>query len=111
MMPFTADVTDLAREVERQFLLDIEVPVLVVAVLPVPVDSLRREELVLRRKEWIDGIGEVRSVRVGDRVTGHGTLHWIAEVVVLVCTVIHPEAGTYHGRLPAEQFGRPGNAD
>ena len=75
------------------------------------VDGFGRVELVLRHKEWSDGIGEVRDIRVGDGVTGHGTLHRIAEIVVLVGAVIHAEAGADDGRLVAEEFVRPGQAE
>ena len=111
MMPFAAHIADLAREVERQLLLDVEVPVLVVAVLSMTVDGFGREELVLRHKEWSDGIGEVRNVCVRDGKAGHGALHRIAEIVVLVGAIIHAEAGADYGRLVAEEFVRPGQAE
>src|SRR6266700_232123 len=104
MMPLTADITDLAGEVERQLLLDVEVPVLVVAVLAVTVDRLRREELELRHKEWSDRVGESRNVRVCDSVAGHRALHRIAEVVVLVRAIVYTEAGAEDGGLVAEDF-------
>src|SRR4029077_13165292 len=103
MMPFAADISDLAREAERQLLLDIEIPVLVVAVLSMAVDGFGRKELVLGHKEWSDGVGEVRNVSVRDCVARDRALHRIAEIVVLVRAIIHAKAGADNGRLVAEE--------
>src|SRR5260370_12839393 len=108
MMPFAAHVADLTREAEWQLLLDVEVPVLVVAVLSMTVDGFGREELVLRHKERSDGVGEARDIRVGNGVAGHGAFHGVAEIVVLVGAVIHAEAGADDGRLIAAEFVGPG---
>src|SRR5258708_284984 len=108
MMPFAAHVAHLARETEWQLLLDVEIPVLVVAVLSMTVDGFGREELVLRHKERSDGVGEARDIRVGNGVAGYGALDGVAEIVVLVGAVIDAEAGADDSRFIAEEFVGPG---
>src|SRR5258708_40306930 len=109
MMPFAAHVAGLARETEWQLVLDVEIPVLVVAVLSMTVDGFGREELVLRHKERSDGVGEARDIRVGYGGGGNGALHGGAAIVVLVGAVIHAEAGAAASRFIPTHFMVPGN--
>ena len=54
-MSFAASVSGLEQEAARQLLLDVEVPVLVVQIAPVPIDRLRAEAEGLKlAKEGLD---------------------------------------------------------
>ena len=59
---------------------------------------------------WIERVGQIREIRRGESVAGNGALQRIAEIVVLVGSIINAEAGA-DDRLAAAGRRRPGEAD
>src|SRR5579862_1662866 len=75
-----------------------------------PVDRLWTEELVLGIEEGDERKGQIGEVVRAKREPGHRAFSSIAEIVVLVGSVINPVSRADHG-LPVEHRGSPGNAD
>src|ERR1700720_4150865 len=94
MMSHAADVTCLELKLARKLLLHEEVPVVVRKILAVTVDRLRGKQGVLRCDELVEGVGQIRKIRRGESIAGNGTLQRIAEIVVLVGSIINTETGS-----------------
>src|SRR5436853_4577205 len=76
-----------------QLLLDHEIPILVVQIAPIPVDSFGAQALGLKQaQKRSQRIGEVGNVRRGKTIAARCALMRIAEVVVLVSAIIDSES-------------------
>src|SRR5262249_23185171 len=111
MMSLAAEVADLAGEVVWQLRLDREIPVLVVAIAAVAIDSFRTEPLVLQgAQKWRNRVRKVRDISGRQSVPRSSAFHRIAEIIVLVRGVVDAITRPDHD-LAVETPWRPGNAD